>query len=66
MEETITIPRKEYETLIKYKRIVDSEFKEKFSKRFIEDVKKSEEEYKKGEFVRIKNSKERKKLFASL
>lgn len=66
MSETVTIPKKEYDRLIKCKRIVESEFEEKFSKKFIEDIKKAEEEYRKGEFVEVKNSEERKKLFDSL
>jgi len=65
MEEVI-ISKKEYEFLVKCRKIVDSEFEERFSKKFIEDVKKSEEAYKRGEFVRVKNSEERKKLFDSL
>ena len=62
----ITIPKKEYELLLKCKRIVESEFEENFSKEFIKAVKESEEDYKKGEFVRVKNSEDRKKLFDSL
>ena len=61
MEETITIPKDEYKFLVKCKNIVKSEFEERFSKKFIEDVKKSEEEYRKGNFVRFKNIKEAKK-----
>ena len=53
MAETVTIPKKEYNLLVKCKRIVESEFKEKFSEKFIRDIKKAEEEYKKGHFVRV-------------
>lgn len=62
-KETVTIPKEEYRLLVKCRHIVESEFEEKFSKEFIEEVKESEEAYKKGEFVRVKNSEERKKLF---
>jgi len=60
MSETITIPKEEYDHLVKCKHIVESEFEEKFSEDFIRDIKESEEAYRKGEFVRVKNSKERK------
>lgn len=66
MSETVTIPKKEYKLLIKCKRIVESEFEEKFSKKFVEDIKKAEEEYRKGNFVEVKSSEERKNLFDSL
>ncbi len=64
--DTVAISREEYELLVKCRHIVESEFEEKFSKEFIKAVKKSEEAYKKGEFVVVKNSKDRKKLFDSL
>ncbi|MEK6869178.1 MAG: hypothetical protein AABX74_03045 [Nanoarchaeota archaeon] len=66
MSETITIPKEEYDRLVKCRHIVESEFEEKFSEEFIRDIKESEEAYRKGEFVRVKNSKERRKLFDSL
>ena len=66
MAETVTIPKEEYERLIKCRNIVESEFEEKFSEDFIRDIKESEEAYRRGEFVRVKNSKERRKLFDSL
>jgi len=66
MAETITLPKEEYELLVKCRHIVESEFEEKFSKEFIRDIKESEEAYRKGEFMRVKNSKERRKLFDSL
>ena len=53
MAETVTIPKKEYELLVKCKRIVESEFEERFSEKFIRDIKKAEEEYKEGNFVRF-------------
>ena len=64
--ETITIPKDEYERLVKCRHIVESEFEEKFSKKFIEDVKNAEEEYKKGNFVRFNNKGEAKKYLNSL
>lgn len=64
--ETITVPREEYEFLMKCRHIVDSEFEEHFSPEFIRAVKESEEAYKKGEVVKVKSAKEREKLFDSL
>ncbi|MBS3103048.1 hypothetical protein J4458_06430 [Candidatus Woesearchaeota archaeon] len=64
--ETITIPKKEYEILVKCKHIVESDFEEKFSEQFIREIKESEEAYKREEFVRVKSSQERRKLFDSL
>lgn len=66
MVETVTIPKDEYELLVKCRHIVESDFEEKFSEEFIKDVKESEEAYKNGDFVNVKNSEERKKLFGSL
>lgn len=66
MTETITIPKEQYKLLLKCKEIVESDFEVKFSKKFIKALKKSEKEYKKGEFVTVKSSQERKKLFDSL
>ena len=66
MSETITIPKKEYDLLVKCKNIVESEFEEKFSKKFIEDVKKSEEEFKKGNFIRFDDKEGAKKYLDSL
>ena len=65
-KEIVTIPRKEYELLLKCKHIVESEFEEKFSEKFIKEIKESREEYKRGEFTMVKNSADRKKLFNSL
>ena len=66
MVETVTIPKDEYELLVKCRHIVESDFEEKFSEEFIKDVKESEEAYKNGDFVNVKSSEERKKLFDSL
>ena len=46
--------------------LVDMEFEERFSEKFIMEVKESKEAYNKGEFVKVEGSKERKKLFESL
>ena len=64
--DVVTIPKKEYALLLKCKHIVESEFEEKFSDRFIKEIKESEEAYNNGEFIRVKNSTYRKKLFDSL
>lgn len=66
VSEVVTIPKKDYELLVKCKHIVESEFEERFSEEFVRQVKESEDTYKKGNFVRIKNSRERRKLFDSL
>ena len=64
--ETICIPRQRYEYLLKCERVIDMQFEEKVSKEFIMDVKKSEEAYKKGEYIEVNSKKERKRLFNSL
>ncbi|HIH10345.1 MAG TPA: hypothetical protein HA254_06810 [Candidatus Diapherotrites archaeon] len=64
--EVVTIPKKDYELLVKCRHIVESEFEEKYSEAFIRDIKESEDAYEKGDFVRVKNSQERRKLFDSL
>ena len=64
--DVVKIPKEEYELLLRCKRIVESEFEENFSEDFIKAVRESEEAYKKGEYVRVKNSEERRKLFDSL
>ncbi len=66
MSETVCIPKERYEFLIGCERLVDMEFEERFSKKFIMEVKESKEAYNKGDFVRVEGSKERKKLFESL
>ena len=66
MSETVCIPKERYEFLIGCERLVDMEFEERFSKKFIMEVKESKEAYNKGEFVKVEGSNERKKLFESL
>ncbi len=62
----VTIPKEDYELLLKCKHIVESDFEEKFSEEFIKAVKESERAYKEGKYVRVKGSQERRKLFDSL
>jgi len=62
----VTIPEKEYRLLKKCRKMVDSEFEERFTKKFIEDVRESEKAYERGEYVRCETSGERKRLFNSL
>ena len=57
MTETVTIPREDFELLKKCQRIVESDFEEKFTKKFVEDVKKARQEYEKGEFVKFSSKK---------
>jgi len=64
--DTVCIPKAEFELLVKCKQIVESDFEEKYSKTFIAAVRESEEAYKKGDFVRVKSPRERRKLFDSL
>jgi len=64
--DTINISRDEYELLVKCRHIVQSEFEENFSEKFIKAVMKSEEDYRKGKIVRIRNSQERRKLFDAM
>ena len=56
--DAVTIPKEEFELLVKCRRIVDSDFEEKFSDEFIKAVKKSEEDYKKGKFIRFSSKEE--------
>jgi len=63
---TVTIPEEEYQVLMRCRHIVESEFEEKFSKRFMEHVRESEEAYQRGDVVRVKGQRERRKLFGSL
>jgi hypothetical protein len=64
--ETICIPWKRYEYLIKCERLVDMEFEEKFSDEFIAEVKESEEAYRRGKYIEVKDKEEREKLLESL
>ena len=66
MQKTVSIPKDEYELLLKFKKIVESDFEEKFSASLINKVRRSERAYRQGKFVRVKTHKERRKLFASL
>lgn len=59
----VTIPKEDYELLLKCKHIVESEFEEKFSEKFIKAVKESERAYKEGKYVRFNNVKEAKAFF---
>jgi hypothetical protein len=64
--DAVTISKDEYELLLRCKHVVESEFEEGFSEEFVRQVNESEDAYKKGNFVRVKNSHERRKLFDSL
>jgi hypothetical protein len=66
MSETICIPKERYEFLLSCEKLVDSEFNEKFSDEFLKEVKKSEEAYKKGDYIEVKNSSDRDEIFDSL
>ena len=63
VKETITIPKEEYALLVRCRHIVESEFEEKFSEKFIKEVKESEEAYKRGDYVKFRNAKEAKAYF---
>lgn len=63
VSDVVTIPKKEYELLIKCKHIIESEFEENFSEEFIKAVKQSEEDYRKGDYLRFNSVKEAKKYF---
>ena len=65
MQATVIIPKKTYELLLKCKSIVESDFEERFSKKFIDAIKKSEKAYGAGQFVRCSSRQERLKLFDS-
>jgi hypothetical protein len=66
MSETICIPKERYEFLLNCEKLVESEFNEKFSKEFLKEVKKSEEAFKKGEYIEVKSSSDRDQIFDSL
>ena len=61
--DVVIIPKKEYELLLKCKHIVESEFEENFSEQFIKAIKKSEEDYRRGDYLRFKNVEEAKRHF---
>jgi hypothetical protein len=64
--QTITIPKKEYEFLVKLKEYVEADFEGRLSKKMMNSIKKSRAQYNKGKFVTARNSRERKKMFNSL
>lgn len=66
MSNTVCIPVEEYETLVRCRDIVKSDFEENFSGEFVESVRKSERAHRKGEFVRCTTRNERVKLFQGL
>lgn len=66
MAELITIPREEYLFLMRCRHVVESEFEEKFSKKFIQEIKESQDAYRRGDFVKFKNVKEAKAFFDKL
>jgi hypothetical protein len=66
MSETVTIPKEEYELLVKCRRLVESEFEKDFTEDFIQAVRRSEKAYKEGQFKVCKTKEEREKLFDSL
>lgn len=50
-KQTVTIQKKEYELLLKCRRIIRSDFEEKFSPQFIREVMESEEGFLSGNSV---------------
>ena len=64
--DVVTIPREEYDLLVTCRHVVESDFEEKFSQQFIQALKKSEDAFKRGDIVKVRNSQERRKLFDSL
>jgi len=42
------------------------EFEEKFSKKFIAEVRESEKAFSKGDYVKVRTARERQRLFGSL
>lgn len=50
-KQTVTIPKKEYELLLKCRRIIRLDFEEKFSPQFIKEVKESEEAFLSGNSI---------------
>ena len=66
MQKTVAISKEEYELLLKFRKIVESDFEEKFSASLVNKVRRSEKAYRQGKFIRVKTHKERRKLFESL
>ncbi len=64
--DVVSIRREEFELLVKCRRIVDSDFEEKFSDEFIKAVKKSEKDYNKGRFIRFSSKEEMSKHLDAL
>ena len=58
MSEAVTIPKDEYEALLKCKDIVESDFDESFSEEFIKKIKRIEAEVASGKKVSFKSKDE--------
>lgn len=66
MSDLVTLPRKRYEQLLRCERLVDLGEEAQLSDACAAGVKESLAEYRRGEFVRVKDRKHRKALFDDL
>ena len=64
--ETITIPKREYELLLKVKKTMELDIEERFNKRFLESVNKSLKDLKEGKGKIIRNKKELREYFRAM
>ncbi len=66
MAETVSVPREEYELLLKCRRIVESDFEEEFSEEFIRAIRRSRRAYREGRYRVALNAEERGRIFREL
>ena len=64
--ETITIPKAEYELLLKIKRTMELDLEERFNKKFVERVGKALKELREGKGKEIKNKRELDEYFEAM
>ncbi len=66
MSETITIPKQEYATLIKYKKLIELESSLEFDERFMKRIEKARKDLIEGKGVKLKNKKEVEEYFKAM
>lgn len=63
---TVTIPKDEYEQLLDCRRIVEKRYPEELSEAMKRDIEKSQDDIRKGKYVKFKNWREAKKHLDAL
>ncbi len=66
MSETITIPKQEYATLIRYKKIIELESSLEFDEKFLKRVDKARKDLKEGKGVKLNSKKEVEEYFKAM